>query len=47
MVENKHKVSIGSDEEMASNNFNSGSEGELDIIWNMISVLPLEYDTIT
>lgn len=46
VVKNKHKVSVGSDEEMARNDFDYGLEDELDIICNMISVLPLEYDTI-
>lgn len=32
---------------MANNDFDFGSERELDVICNMISVLPLEYDTIT
>lgn len=46
VVENKPKVSVGSDEEMTSNDFDYESEDELDIICNMIPVLPLEYDTI-
>lgn len=32
---------------MASNDFEFGSEGELDVICNMISVMSLEYDTVT
>lgn len=32
---------------MATNNFDSGLEGELDIICNMIYVLLVEYDTVT
>lgn len=47
VVENEPKVSIGSDEEIASNDFDYGLEGELDIICNMIYVIPLEYDTVT
>lgn len=47
VMENKPKISVGSDEEMTSNDFDSGSEDELDIICNMIPVLPLDYDTIT
>lgn len=35
------------DTEMETNKFDSGSEPELDIIDNMIFVLPLEYDTVT
>lgn len=47
MVKNEPKVSIDSNEEMASNDFESGSKGEWDIICNLISVLPVEYDIIT
>lgn len=47
MIESEPKVSISSDEKMANNDFDSRSEGELDIICNMIFVLPMEYDTIT
>lgn len=47
VVENEPKVSIGSYEEMDGNDFDSGPDGGLDNICNMISVLPLEYDTIT
>lgn len=47
MVENEPKATIYEDEEMTSNNFDSGSEDNLDIIYNMISVLPFEHDTIT
>lgn len=32
---------------MASNDFDSGSERELDIICNMISMMLLEYDKVT
>lgn len=45
MVENEPIVSIGSDVEMVSNDFDFGLEGELDIICNMIFVMQLEYDT--
>lgn len=47
MVNNEPKVFIRSDEEMDKNEFDSGSEDELDIICNMISMLPFEYDTIS
>lgn len=40
------KAKIGEDEEMESNDFDSGSEHGLDILCNMIFVLPLKYDTI-
>lgn len=32
---------------METYNFDSGSEPELDIIYNMIYMFPLEYDTVT
>lgn len=47
MMENKPKIFVGKDKEIGSNNFDSGSEDDLDIISNMISVLPLEYDVVT
>lgn len=47
MVKNEPKASLGSDEEMASNDFDFRSEDELYIICNMILGLPLEYDTTT
>lgn len=43
----KPKAIICEDEEMASNDFESGLEHELDIICNMIYMLLLEYDTVT
>lgn len=46
MVENEPKVSIKSDEEMASNDFDFGSKGKLDTICNMISMLSLEYEIV-
>lgn len=47
LIENEPKVSIGSGVEMASNDFDSRSKGELDIICNMLFVFPLEYDIVT
>lgn len=48
MVKNEEpKTRMGKDEEMASDDFYLGSEHELDIIFNIISMLPLGYDTIT
>lgn len=35
------------DNEILTDNLNSGSEGELDIICNMVFVLPIEFDHIT
>lgn len=47
VVKNEPKTFVSSYEEMVSNDFDSRSEGELDIICNMISVLPVEYDRVT
>lgn len=46
-MEKEPKIYVGDDKEMASNEFDSGSEDDLDIICNMIFVVPLEYNTIT
>lgn len=35
------------DEDMLTNNFDSSLEDELDIICNMITILPIEYDSVT
>lgn len=43
----RKKYKAFEDDDMETNNFDSGSEPKLDIICNMISMLPLEYDTIT
>lgn len=48
VVENDEpKATTGEDEDMVSNDFDSGSKDDMDTICNMISVFPLEYDTIT
>lgn len=41
------KATHDQDEDLAIDDFNSGSEPKLDIICNMISILPIEYDTTT
>lgn len=40
------KAKMDEDEEMASDDFDSGSESGLSVICNMIYVLSLEYDTV-
>lgn len=35
------------DDDILTGNFDYGSEGELDIICNMIFVIPIEFDQIT
>lgn len=47
VVKNEPKVYVGSDEEMKIKDFNFGAEDELYVICNKISVLSLEYDTVT
>lgn len=34
------------DDDMLTDNFNFGSEGELDIIYNVVIVLPIEYGIV-
>lgn len=41
------KATHDQDEDLIIDDFDSGSEPELDIICNMISILPIEYDTTT
>lgn len=35
------------DSEMATDNFDSGLEDDFDVIYNVVSVLPWEYDFVT
>lgn len=48
MVKPKEKhAMLNQNEDMVTSDFDFGSEPDLDIICNMISILPIEYDTVT
>lgn len=47
MAEKELNTKMGEDKETTSNDFDSNSEDDLDIICNMIFMLPLEYDIIS
>lgn len=44
---NRKDAMKNEEDDMLTDNFNHGSESGLDIICNMISILPIEYDQTT